>query len=163
MSVFPWCHNQLFVKSFAKLVVTTLAPVLTVVIILLIRYKYSRAHVSRPRAPEPRDTCPGAAKPQAPGEGGQTFAPVCRQQSKPDIISPTSRGTAFISTKHYLNISYINPLTLHTFISTTWDGFFSSLFVLIRPPSAKNTLLIRSFPVLSGKLLASVPGPGALA
>ena len=26
MSVFPWCHNQLFVKTFVKLVVTTPRP-----------------------------------------------------------------------------------------------------------------------------------------
>ena len=70
---------------------------LTVVVILLIRYKYRGAVDSRDNR-DTRDTRDSRDTGVTPGaETKQPFVPVCRQQSKPDIISPTTRGENIIS------------------------------------------------------------------
>ena len=69
---------------------TKLCLVMAVVIILLIRYKYSRSgHASAggETRGETRDT--------SRQETSATFVPVCRQ-NEPDIISPTSRGEQIV-------------------------------------------------------------------
>ena len=79
---------------------------LTVVVILLIRYKYRGAVDSRDNRDtrdtrdtrNTRDTRDSRDTGVTPGaETKQPFVPVCRQQSKPDIISPTTRGENIIS------------------------------------------------------------------
>ena len=71
---------------------TKLCLVMAVVIILLIRYKYSRGGSGHASAGgetrgETRDT--------SRQETSATFVPVCRQ-NEPDIISPTSRGEQIV-------------------------------------------------------------------
>jgi len=80
-----------FLGILAGAVVTLL--VLAVVVILLIRYKYSQGSDHHLTGQDTRDTgldtCTRDKSRQTSSE--TPFVPVCRQ-NKPDIISPTSRG-----------------------------------------------------------------------
>ena len=64
---------------------------MAVVIILLIRYKYSRGGSHASAGGETR----GETRDTSRQETSATFVPVCRQ-NEPDIISPTSRGEQIV-------------------------------------------------------------------
>ena len=64
---------------------------MAVVIILLIRYKYSRGGSSGGGHASAGGDTRGETRDTSRQETSTTFVPVCRQ-NKPDIISPTSRG-----------------------------------------------------------------------
>ena len=73
-------------------VLTKLCLVMAVVIIILIRYKYSHGqqgvgHAASSGGGDTRGETRDMSRQDTPA----TFVPVCRQ-NKPDIISPTSRG-----------------------------------------------------------------------